>query len=47
MAQNIQLDIKINAETGALEILGAKFEGLGKKAEDTQSSFQKLTGEAG
>lgn len=47
MANNIQLDIKINAETGALEVAGAKFEGLARAGDKAQGSFSKLTGEAG
>ena len=47
MANNIQLDIKVNADTGQLEVMGAKFEGLGQKADKAQGSFKQLSGEAG
>ncbi len=42
----IQLSVKVNAETGQLEVLGAKFKGVAGQAKEAQSSFNKLGGEA-
>lgn len=47
MANNINLEIKVNAETGQLEVLGAKFEGLADKSGKAKDSFLGLKGEAG
>jgi hypothetical protein len=43
---NIELSIKVNAETGQLEILGSKFDALNTKAKEASGSFLGLTGEA-
>lgn len=43
----ISLQVKINSETGALDVLGAKFKGVGEEAKKAQSSLGKLRGEAG
>lgn len=43
----IQLSVKVNADTGQLEVLGAKFKGAASGAKQAQSSFQGLAGEAG
>jgi hypothetical protein len=45
-SNNIELSIKVNAETGQLEVLGSKFEALNTKAKETSGSFLGLTGEA-
>jgi hypothetical protein len=42
----IQLSVKVKTDTGQLEVLGAKFSDIGKKAEQAKSSFSKLGGEA-
>src|ERR1044071_512684 len=47
MADRVQLEIKVNAETGQLEVLGAKFGELAGKAGGAQTAFSKLGGEAG
>jgi hypothetical protein len=39
----VKLSVKVNAETGQLEILGAKLQEVGKKAEGTEDSFGNLT----
>jgi flagellar biosynthesis GTPase FlhF len=45
-SNNIELSIKVNAETGQLEILGSKFEALNTKAKEASGSFLGLSGEA-
>jgi hypothetical protein len=45
-SNNIELSIKVNAETGQLEVLGSKFDALNTKAKETSGSFLGLTGEA-
>lgn len=47
MADRVQLEIKVNADTGQLEVLGAKFGELSGKAGGLQGAFGKLGGEAG
>ncbi len=42
----IQLSVKVNSDTGALEVLGAKFQGVSEKAKQAQGSFSGLKGEA-
>lgn len=44
--QKIQLTVQVNAETGQLEVLGAKFKELGGKAEALGGSFNQVGGEA-
>jgi len=43
----IQLTIAVNAETGALEVVGKGLDDIGAKAGKTKSSFSGLSGEAG
>lgn len=45
--QKIQLTVQVNAETGQLEVLGAKFAQVGEKAKGTGDAFSSLSGEAG
>lgn len=45
--KSIQLNVKVNTETGALEVLGAKFQDTAKKAKEAQGAFQGLSSEAG
>jgi len=45
--QQIQLTVKVNADTGQLEVLGAKFNEVGGKATALGGSFSGLSGEAG
>lgn len=42
----ISLSVKVNSDTGALEVLGAKFQGVSDKAKQAQGSFTGLKGEA-
>jgi hypothetical protein len=42
----LQLSVKVNAETGELEVLGAKLKETGKAASETGDSFSGLTGKA-
>jgi len=46
MANNIELSIKVNADTGQLEILGSKFDALASKTKKADESFSGLTGSA-
>lgn len=43
----IELNLRVNTETGQLEVLGAKFRKVGEDAKQAQGSFAKLGGEAG
>lgn len=43
----IQLSVKVNADTGQLEVLGAKLRGAGDSAKQAQGAFSGLAGEAG
>lgn len=43
----IQLSVKVNAETGQLDVLGAQFKGISEKATKAGGSFKGLAGEAG
>lgn len=44
--KTIQLSIKVNSETGQLEVLGAKLKGVADSAKGTQGAFAGLSGEA-
>lgn len=45
--QTIQLSVRVNAETGQLEVLGAKFKEVSASAKGTKGSFADLGQEAG
>lgn len=45
--QKIQLTVQVNAETGQLEVLGAKLGETSSKAKDAANSFGNLTAQAG
>jgi hypothetical protein len=42
----IQLSVKVNSDTGQLEVLGAKFKGAASSAKDAEGAFKGLKGEA-
>lgn len=42
----LQLSVKVNAQTGELEVLGAKLRGAGEAAKQAGSQFSGLSGEA-
>jgi hypothetical protein len=44
--RNLDIRVRVNAETGQLEILGAKLKEVGEAAKGTGGSFSGLTGEA-
>ncbi len=44
--QNLSLSVKVNTETGALEVLGAKLKDVSAQAKGADSSFSGLTGGA-
>lgn len=46
MAEPLNLTIKVNTETGQLEVLGAKFREVGDQSKSLTSAFSGLTGEA-
>jgi hypothetical protein len=46
MAEPLNLTIKVNTETGQLEVLGAKFREVGDQSKSLTSAFAGLTGEA-
>lgn len=45
--QKIQLTVQVNADTGQLEVLGAKFNETSQKAKETTNAFGDLGEEAG
>jgi hypothetical protein len=45
--EKINLTVQVNAETGQLEVLGAKFDAVGAQAKKAEGTFQGLSGEAG
>ncbi len=44
--KNLSLQIKVNTDTGQLEVLGAKFNQVSKQAREAESSFGSLAGSA-
>jgi hypothetical protein len=46
-SQKLELDIRVNADTGQLEVVGTKLQSLGDKAGKTGSAFGDLGGAAG
>lgn len=42
--QQLNLTVKVNTETGALEVLGSKLKDIGEKGKETGTSFGNLTG---